>query len=234
MAKKPTPAAKKAAGPPKEKVEFFYDVVQGGDEWLELRRGILTASNFKIVLREGVDGEASKMREKLLYTLAGERLSGKVAETFRSEAMSRGHQMEPAARDYYERTTFGAKVRQVGFVRRTMITPLGREIVIGASPDAQVDDARGLEIKTLAPHLMIAQAKSGKFPSEHYAQLMGTAFVCGWSEMDLLLFYEGMPVAPRFRVALDNAFVTKIVQAIEVFDYELSVLVRDIKAMSKS
>ena len=232
MAKKPAPI-KKPSGPPKEKVEFFYDVEQNSDEWLELRRGILTASNFKVVLREGTDGEPAKTREKLLYMLAGERLSGKVAESFRSEYLKRGHAMEPAARDYYERTTFGAKVRTVGFVRRTMVTPLGREIVIGASPDAQVDDARGLEIKTLALHLMIAQQRRGTFPQEHFAQVHGTMLVTDWTENDLLLFFDGMPSAPRFRALRNEAWIAKMRNEIEAFDWELEKIVKDYRATTR-
>lgn len=229
-AAKSKPAAK-APAPKQDKIEFFHDIEQGSKEWFDLRRGILTASNFKIILREGADGEASKTREKLLYVLAGERLSGKTEETFRSEAMKRGNQMEPLARDYYARTNFDADVKRIGFVRRTIVTPLGREIVVGASPDSQVGPRRGLEIKTMAPHLLIAQMKRGTFPSEHRAQVHGTAFVADWDEMDLQLFYEDMPVAPKYRVQRDEAYVKQIVQEIERFDYDLEMLLKDLKAM---
>ena len=219
--------------PKKDKIEFFPDVIQGSEEWFDLRRGILTASNFKIILRSGKDGEDSKTRQKLLYTLAGEKLTGKTNETFKSESMRRGNEMEPLAREYYERTNLDADVKLVGFARRTIVTPLGREIIVGASPDAQVGPRRGLEIKTMAPDLLIAQAKTGTFPQEHRAQIMGTAFVCDWDEIDLLLFYEDMPIAPKFRITRDDAFVKELVQAIEIFDWDLQQVIKDIKAMSR-
>lgn len=226
---KPKPAAKPAA--PADLIEFFPDLVQGSEEWFDVRRGILTASNFKIILRDGVDGGDSKTREKLLYTIAGEKLTGKTEETFRSEAMKRGTAMEPKALAYYARTSFGADVQKVGFVRRTIVTPLGRKIVVGASPDAQVGPRKGLEIKTLKPDLLIAQMKRSTYPSEHRAQVHGTMFCADWDEMDVLLFHEGMPYAPKYGVHRDDVFVKQIVQEIERFDYELELLMKDLRAM---
>jgi hypothetical protein len=226
---KPKPAAK--APPQGDMIEFFPDVVQGTEEWFALRRGILTASNFKIIMRDGKDGEESKTREKLLYTIAGEKLTGKTEETFRSEAMRRGTEMEPTALAYYARTTFGAEVKKVGFIRRTIVTPLGRKIVVGASPDAQVGPRKGLEIKTMKPDLLIAQMKRMTYPGEHRAQVHGTMFCADWDEMDVLLFHDGMPYAPKYGIHRDEAFVRQIVQEIERFDYDLEVLMKDLQKM---
>lgn len=226
---KPKPAVKPA--PPEELIEFFPHVVQGSEEWFALRRGILTASQFHIILREGEDGEPSKTRDKLMREKAGEILTGKTEESFRSEAMKRGNGMEPEARAYYARTTFGAEVKEVGFVRRTLVTPLGRKIIVGASPDAQVGPRKGLEIKTLKPDLMIEQYKRGTFPSKHRAQVHGTMFVADWIESDLLLYYSGMPRHPKFSITRDDAYVQQIRNEIERFDYELEMMVKDLRAM---
>ena len=128
----------KAAQKPKEEPELveFFDCQQGSEEWMTLRRGIVTASTFRVLMREGKDGEDSKTRTDLLYSTAGERMSGITEESFKNAATARGHEMEPMLRDYYKRTNFDAKVEQIGFARRTMVTPLGRKIVVGASPDA--------------------------------------------------------------------------------------------------
>lgn len=223
------PAAK-APAPQGDLIEFF-DCEQNSPEWFDLRRGILTASNFKIILRSGTDGEASKTRTQLLYRLAGERLTGITEETFKSDAMKRGHEMEPEARAYYARTNFDAVIEHVGFVRRTIVTPLGRKIMVGASPDSKVGPRKGLEIKTLKPDLLIAQAKRGTFPPEHRAQTHGTMFVADWTELDLLLFYRGMPIAPKYSLIRDEAFVAELVKEIEIFDFDLEMLLKDLKAM---
>ena len=219
-------AAQKPA-PPSELVEFF-DCPQGSEEWMTLRRGIPTASTFRVLMREGKDGEDSKTRTDLLYSIAGERMSGITEESFKSAAMSRGHEMEPMLRNYYKRTNFDAEVEQIGFVRRTIVTPLGRKIVVGASPDAILAPKKGLEIKTLKPTLLIPHIKNGTFPLMHRAQLQGTMMVCDWDEMVLLLGYKGMPPL-AFTLERDEAYIKRLREEIEKFDFELEMLVKDLK-----
>ena len=206
-------------------VEFF-DVEQGGDVWLEVRRGLPTASNFAMIIAGGKDGGQSVGREKYMKLLAGEIITGQIAETFRSEAMNRGQRMEPEARQWYERARF-VDLTPVGFVRRTVRVPLGQDFVIGASPDAQVSARKGLEIKTMAPHLLgeVKDRGAAGFPSEHRAQLQGTMLVAGWDEMDLVLYYTGWPSPPVFTLERDDAYVARLKAEIEKFDYELKRLV---------
>ena len=209
----------KAAQKPKAEPELveFFDCEQGTPAWFDLRRGILTGSVFRIILREGKDGEDSKTRTDLLYSIAGERMSGITEESFKSAAMARGHEMEPMLRNYYKRTNFDAKVEQIGFARRTIVTPLGRKIVVGASPDARIGPKKGLEIKTLKPTLLIPRIKTGTFPQEHVAH-----------EMVLQLGYRGMP-APAFTIARDEAYIKRLREEIERFDWELEKLVKDLQ-----
>lgn len=221
--------AKKTA--PQPTIEFV-DCEQNTPEWLEARRGLITASNFKIVMREGKDGKESATRRDLLYKLAGEVLSGEVNEGFKSEAMKRGNAMEAEARDRYTKGTFD-EVRKVGFVKRTIPSMVvgGQPLVVGASPDALVGPKGGLEIKTMAPHLLIEQAEKGTAPTEHRAQIHGTMWVLDLEWNDLMLFYRGMPVAPKYRFERDEVYIKQISDEVEKFDYELQQLVKKIKAM---
>ena len=213
-----------------DEVEFFCDIEQGGEEWFAFRRSIPTASRFASILAQG----EGKMRTRYLYQLAGEALCGETAETFRNDAMDRGKAMEAEARDYYQRTRF-ADLKSVGFVRRTIRNPLGGEFVVGASPDSQITEHKGLEIKTIRPDLMIEIAVKGAagFPSEHRAQIQGTMWVTGWTEVDLVLFYRGMPIAPTFTVMRDDAYIAQLAIEVERFDYELRQLVKRIKEMAR-
>ncbi len=215
--------AKKAPAVPV--VEIIDDVEQGGDDWLALRLGIPTASNFAMVLR----GSDSATRDAYMRKLAGEILTGAPGEgKIVTAAMQRGNDMEPEAREYFARTYFG-DVERVGFMRRKL--PSGR--YVGASPDALIAKRRGaLEIKTLAPHLMIEQlVKGAAMPPAHRAQVFGTMFVGGLDFVELMLFYRGMPVAPRFKVGRDETMIKEISDALEVFDYELHKLVEKVRAM---
>lgn len=210
-----TPAKKK---PPEDTVEFFNDVEQRSNPWLELRRGLPTASKFSLVMASGKDGEDSKGRQKYMDLLAGEIVSGQVAETFRSEAMERGNRMEPEARAWYERSRF-ITLTKVGFVRRTVVCALGNDFKIGASPDSQVSAKKGLEVKTVAPHLLgrIKQKGAAGFPTEHRAQLQGTMFVAGWEQMDLVLYYTGWPRPLVFTLDRDDIYIARLKDELELF-----------------
>jgi hypothetical protein len=209
--------------------EFHYDVEQGSPEWFELRRGIPTASNFAAVMANGRDGGESITRGKLLDRLAGEILSGELAETFSNAAMERGKAMEAEARAWYERTRL-ANLKPVGFVRRKL--PSGR--YIGCSPDSEVEGGRGLEIKTKTPELIVGMLKAGgaTAPKEFRAQLQGTLLITGWQSIDLVIFYRGMPVNPTFTIIRDQAYITELSSALEVFDFDLRQLVKNIQRMA--
>jgi hypothetical protein len=218
----------KALDPLKDGVEVFDDVVQGSDEWHELRRGIPTASHFSKIMAEGQNGDASKQRTDYMHRLAGEIVSGQIAEAFANEAMERGRRMEPEAVEAYRQAHL-VRLRRVGFVRRRL--PSGR--FVGCSPDALLDGDGALENKTLAPHLMIERMRAGahKFPAEHRCQVHGTIWVCGLRYADLQLYYTGMrPLL--FRVERSESLCREISDAVEVFDHELHRLVEQIRSIS--
>lgn len=208
----------------------YVDVVQNSPEWLEARRGLVTASNFAVVMREGKDGETALTREDFLYRLAGEILSGEVAESFKSEAMKRGNLMEAEARERYILGTFD-DVRRVGFVKRTIWSKIAGvdPFIVGASPDALVGDRGGLEIKTMAPHLLIRQIERAVAGGDHLAQIHGTMWVCDLDHVDLVFFYRGKLNGPKFRFYRDEAFIARIRNEVEVFDHQLKKLVAKIR-----
>lgn len=209
-------------------VELFEDVVQGGDDWHELRRGIPTASVFATIMASGQDDGDSLTRQKLMDRLAGEILTGMVAETYRSKAMERGNEMEARAVAHYDRTHFNEPLRKVGFIRRKLRSTR----YVGASPDRLIGTRKALEIKTMMPELMIPMLRKGAgMPPKHRAQVHGTMWVGDLDEVDLMIYYDGMPVAPKFTIARDNSFIKEISNAVEIFDHELHRLVEQIRAM---
>lgn len=205
------------------------EVVQGTDEWYEVRLGIPTASNFGIVMASGRDGDESKTRAQYMRVLAGEVLTGRPAEgKIETAAMRRGKEMEPEAREHYLSARF-CDLRQVGFVRRKL--PSGR--YFGASPDGLIGKRKALEIKTMRPDLMIERLEKGAAGiTEHRPQVQGTMLVGDLEEVDLMLFYSGMPVSPTVTVYRDDTYCKEIRRAVEVFDFELNQMVEKIRRMS--
>lgn len=209
-------------------VEIFDEVEQGSEEWINLRLGVPTASNFALIMADGQDGEASKTRARYMRMLAGEILTGRPAEgKIITAAMQRGRDMEPEARQHYLDRHF-VDLRQVGFIRRRL--PSGR--FAGCSPDAMIGDRKALEIKTLAPDLMIERLEKGAgMPPEHKAQVQGTMWVGDLEEVDLLLFYSGFPVAPKFTCWRDDHYIRELANAVEIFEFETRRLVEKIRRM---
>lgn len=206
--------------------EIFQDIEQGSPEWFELRLGIPTASNFAMMMRDG----DSKTRTEYMRRLAGEVMTKRPAEgKIVTAAMDRGNQMEPEARDHYSRKNF-VTLERIGFARRKL--PSGR--YVGCSPDGLIlpRKKKGLEIKTMAPYLMIERLETGAgMPPVHRWQVYGTMWIMDLEEVDLMLFYSGMPVAPQFTVKRDEKTIKEISDSAEVFDNELHKLVKKIRGM---
>jgi hypothetical protein len=210
--------------PPRWEAEFFPDVEQRSTEWFELRLGIPTASCFDVVMAEG----EGKTRTAYLNVLAGEIITGRTGYAFRNEDMDRGIVLEPEVRHDYGRSRF-CSLAAIGFVRRRL--PSGR--FAGCSPDSLVDADGVLEIKTHRDDIMIRILDRGApgFPAEHRAQCQGTLWVTGRAWCDLILYsHPSMPRA-SFRIVRDEAYIKRLSDAVEVFDYDLHKLVAKIRSM---
>ena len=91
----------------------ILDCEQGSEEWLQLRRGIATASNFsKIVTTKGV---ISTQLRDYAFQLASETITDLQDESYKSADMQRGNDLEPDARNAYQQHTLSL-VKEVGFM----------------------------------------------------------------------------------------------------------------------
>lgn len=188
---------------------------QNSAEWLEARRGIPTASQFKSILAKG----EGKTRRTYMLKLAGEIITGKPMESFSNEHTEHGHEIEPMLRDLYAFQT-GAQLERIGFVRN------GR---VGCSPDSFIDADGGLEIKRQLPHLLIETILKDEFPSEHKAQVQGTLWVTMRAWWDIAVGYEGMPLFVK-RCHRDEPYIQSLATEVDRFAAELDDVVAKIRA----
>ena len=184
----------------------IFDCVQGEPAWFEARRGIPTASRFADVLAKG----QGITRRKYLLTLAGEAITGEVAESYSNAHMERGHVMEAEARELYA-FAHDAEPQLVGFMRR------GRA---GASPDSLIRTDGLLEIKSKLPHILLDVLEKGKLPSEHVAQVQGQLWVSGRQWCDFVAYWPRLPLF-CVRVERDDAYIATLEQAVADFVGEL-------------
>lgn len=188
-----------------------FDCEQGSPEWFACRLGIPTASEFGTLLMKGRDGKSdSKTRRKYLLQIAGERITGQLAESYTNPHMERGKEMEQEARSAYE-FQFGVECERVGFLRR------GRS---GCSPDSLIGTDGGLEIKTKLPHLQLEVLLAKVCPPEHYDQVQGFLMVSGRKWCDLVSYWPRMPLF-CIRVERDEAHIATLRAAVDKFNREV-------------
>ncbi len=104
---------------------------QRSDEWYEIRKGKITASNASAIATNG------KGLETYAYEILAEKYSNNSEESFTSFDMKRGIELEEQARMTYELEH--EEVQQIGFVELDEFT--------GCSPDGLVGEDGGIEIK---------------------------------------------------------------------------------------
>ena len=197
---------------------IIHNIPQGTVEWLAVRAGKVTASEFDSVLAQGRNG-GSKTRQTYMYRLAGEIITGQVVETYTNANMERGKVMEDEARAWYE--LMHNPVEQVGFIE---------EDRMGYSPDGLIGESGALEIKTKFPHLLIPVLLSRDFPADHKAQCQGGLMVSGRDWIDLVCYWPGMPVAVH-RAYRDEIYIAELRKAVWDFVGELDAIVGRLRGM---
>jgi len=194
---------------------IVLEIDQKSQEWIECRRGIPTASSFDLIVTS--KGEPSKQREKYLYRLAGERVSGQAAANgYKNASMERGEEMEQEARAAYE-FMHDCQVVQVG------ICYPNEDRKYACSPDGLVGDDGILEIKCpdLATH--VAYLLKGTLPTEYVQQVQGQLLVTGRQWCDFMSYYPGLkPLIVR--VYPDTAFQDALAKELEQFNKDLEVI----------
>lgn len=151
---------------------------QNTAEWLEIRRGRITASRICDVMavltrksKNGVAGDPAAARINYRVELMAERLTGRVADHYVSPAMEWGHEHEGRARDAYEIAN-GVWTEKVGFILHPTLD------FAGASPDSLVGNDGGLEIKCPESTTHLKWMMADEVPEEHRDQMYKN-MLCG-------------------------------------------------------
>lgn len=169
---------------------IFYDVEQNTDEWMALRCGKATASNFGCFMaNEGkAFGEPAK---DYALQIALEIITGKKAEYgFSNSHTERGHEQEPIARKMYEDHTF-SEVTNGGFFCYGSF---------GDSPDGLVLSNGVIEIKSVIPKTHNATLKRNSFDPSYKWQLVGHLDCTGRDWVDFVSFCSDFPVGKQLIV----------------------------------
>ena len=143
-----------------------HSVDQNTDEWMSLRCGKITASQFKTAFM----GKSTKGYSDLIYTKRAEIKTGEIEDSYSNAWMERGHELEPLAREAYEIETF-SEVKNGCFWTISDY--------IGASPDGLVGDDGLIEIKCPKASTVERYHDKGVLPTEYFWQVHGQMMCTG-------------------------------------------------------
>lgn len=193
-------------------------VLQGTSEWFDLRRGKVTASRIADIMAKTKSGESSASRKNYLMQLLCERLTGKTEESFQSDAMKRGSELEDEARNWYQIDT-GEMVEQVCFIDHPLIA------MAGASPDGLVGDTGLIEIKCPNTATHLDTLKSQQPQAKYYKQMQWQMACTGRQWCDFISFDNRLPEHLAYlclRIPRDNDFIYEIEMEVIAFLEELA------------
>lgn len=158
---------------------MVYNMEQGTEEWLDIKRGKFSASNFsKLFMSETTQGY-----NDIINQIVFERVTGKSPEFYVNEYMARGTELESEARLDYEFVT-GNKVKQVGFIELNEW--------VGVSPDGLIGKDGLLEIKCPKYSTLISQKLSQKVPKDYYWQMQGQMYVADRKWVDYYVYHPDL------------------------------------------
>jgi len=202
---------------------------QGTPEWHAARLGKVTASKINDVMAKLKGGGEAAGRRNYRAQLVAERLTGEPTETYCSDAMRRGSEMEPLAREAYEFLT-GTTVEQIGFIDHPTIP------MTGCSPDGLIGDDGMLEIKCPNTATHIDWLLGGKVPPEHVNQMRWQMECAGREWCDFASYDPRLPVELQLFVAprlwVDFSAVAPIRIEVMTFLAEVNEIVGKLRAIA--
>jgi hypothetical protein len=197
---------------------------QGSDEWLNLRRGMVTASVVgQLITASTLKPARNDYSRGLTASLVAERITGHIDPVYVSDDMYRGTVEEPLARDLYAKH-HKVTVREVGFITREI-----DGVTIGFSPDGLVGEDGLIEVKSRKQKKQLSTILSGLVPAENVAQCQTGLLVSGRKWLDYVSYSAGMPLFVT-RVYPDQNWQAAIIAAVQAFEETAAQMVADYEA----
>ncbi|MGY2734922.1 lambda exonuclease family protein [Sphingomonas sp. UYP23] len=205
------------------KAVYHRDLIQGSDEWLAQRLGVLTASEMRYILTvkslKPADNDKTRAH---IWELLFQRLTGFIEPHYMSDDMLRGHDDEIEARLQYAKHF--APVEEVGFVTNDQWG-----FTIGYSPDALVGEDGLIECKSRRGKFQVQTIAENEVPEEYVLQLQTGLLVTGRKWIDFISYSGGLPMFVK-RVEPDLLIQGAIVAAATAFEMKLADKEREYRA----
>lgn len=204
------------------------------EDWLALRAGKFTGSDFFLFMSLIKKGELSDTAESKLYekVLAD---FGELTESVSTPAMERGIELEPIARAEYMSETFN-DVQEVGFVDY-------ESLHAGCSPDGIITTdglpvkedggniAKIIEIKSPLLKNYIKMAR-GKIPAQYLVQVQYNLFITGAKSCDFVIYHPSMRLIIK-NIKPDEQIQKDIHVVLEKLNTLYDAIMSDLETMKK-
>lgn len=214
--------------------------------WLEIRAGKFTGSDFNQYMPIIKKGELSDTAESNLYKKVLESLGYGDGEQVRTEAMERGNELEPLARQAYIEQTFN-DVQEVGFVdweqMRAGCSPDGVIFIekltktdlayLGGINDDNVktEIKKIIEIKCPEPKNFLRMA-GGKIPPLYECQMQFNMLITGAKSCDFVVYHPDMRLVIQ-EINADKDYQDQIVIALEKLNARYDEILEEIREYKK-
>lgn len=181
-------------------------IVQGSDEWLALRTGLLTASEIKLIMTDKTLKAAHNDKQRAhVSEIAAQVITGYTEPSYINDDMLRGMADEITARDLY--SEHYADVTECGF-----ITNDEWGFTLGYSADGLVGDDGLIEIKSRRQKYHVATICGNTIPDEYMLQVQTGLLVSQRKWCDFISFCAGLPMFVH-RVYPDDQIQAAIIAA---------------------
>ena len=187
-------------------MQIIKDIEQGSQEWLSLRLGIATTSNFNKITTS--TGKESSQLKQYAFDLASDYFLTEPESTFKSEAMQRGNDLEAEAKNYYSLLT-DTEVEEVTFIKKDQI---------GYSPDGLISSNGLIEIKCPLKKNHLKYLIDNKLPTDYVAQVQGGLYISGREYCDFISYHPLFQEDKKMlivRVERDEEFINKLATLLE-------------------
>ncbi len=172
-------------------IVYHHEVVQGSDEWLQQRCGMLTASEVHYLVTPTLKVADNERTRLHVYELLAQRITGHVEPRYVSDDMLRGKDDELEARMLYSQQY--AEVKECGFVTRAF--DYG---TIGCSPDGLVGDDGMIEVKSRLQKYQVQTFlewhNKRVTPADYMLQVQTGLYVTQRKWCDLISYSGGLPL----------------------------------------
>ena len=210
---------------------IYEQIVQGTEEWFEIKLGVPSAGTFNTLLT--TQGKRSAQVKSTIKKLADELIRYEHFESYTNEDMEDGRLREAEGRTRYaeglDMTTIyhpdldhtKGVVKEVGFVTKEFeqlahIAPFNK---IGCSPDGLVFKNNklvgGVEIKSPRPYTHLGYLEDKKIPSNYLLQVVGNMYVCGCEYWDFFSHHKDYEKSFCLRAHRDETSIQELFSELE-------------------